>query len=931
MASCATRKILCSVGLHSHPLPKLAGARGRSRHRWRLKCRTTQNDQSEEYNALMSNQSPGPYLGKIHFVPNIPERLRGLLKLSRNLWWTWNPKARELFRMIDLETWKSARGNAVRFLRDVPQARLDAAAEDSAILERHDDVMAHLSEYLTTKDTWWNRNHGAEDAKALIAYFSAEYGWHETLQTYSGGLGVLAGDHCKSASDLGLPMVAVGLLYRDGYFQQYIDENGQQVAIYESQRWEELPVREVRSKDERNVLIEVEFPGRIVTAKVWVVRVGRIRIFLLDTDVPENMESDRQLTARLYGGDQETRIQQEILLGIGGIRALRKLHALGILERTPTLYHMNEGHSAFLSLERMRDYIREGLKLHEAVEVIRSSSLFTTHTPVPAGHDRFPVPLMEKYFRSYYESIPMSRAEFLDFGLEPLANGQQLFSMTILALHTSSMANGVSQLHSEVSRKMMAPIFRDVPPSETPIDHVSNGVHTRTWMSFEMQNLFDRFIGEQWRERIMDREMWEQAVEEIPDDLLWETKSVLKGVLVRFIHERLRQQHYRHGERSEQLDALESIFTTEALTIGFARRFATYKRATLLFHNMERLARILRNPDRPVQIVFSGKAHPADKPGQDFIRRIFELSKLPEFHNSLVFLENYDMNVGRRLTSGVDLWLNTPRRPNEASGTSGMKVPLNAGLNCSILDGWWPEAYRENPATGWAIGYEKEYQDEEQQDEEDADHLYRVLERQIVPVYYNRDERGIPREWLRRVKEAMKIVGPVFSTDRMVSEYADKYYGFGSRRYQRMVADNYRVAREYAGALTELRQHWGQVRLTARVLSETPPGTDIYTSLVKEGIDVEAEVFLGTIPREDVSVEIYAEDLRTTNGSLPRVVRIPLGFVEEKTVGRQTASIYRGRLAMNESGDLGFTVRVLPNEEKFFRPQTLGLVRWAAI
>ncbi len=879
----------------------------------------------------MSIQTPANYLGKIHFVPNIPERLRGLLELSRNLWWTWNPRARAMFRMIHLDTWISARGNAVRFLRNVPQARLDAAAEDPAVLKEYDAVMEHLREYLTTADTWWHKNHGAEDKEALIAYFSAEYGLHETLHMYSGGLGVLAGDHCKSASDLGLPLVAAGLLYRDGYFQQYIDEHGQQVPIYEHQRWEELPVREVKDKDEQVVTVEVEFPGRLVTAKVWVVRVGRIRIYLLDTDVPENMESDRQLTARLYGGDQEMRIQQEILLGMGGVRALRKLHQLGILERMPTLYHMNEGHSAFLSLERMRDYMHEGLRQHEAVEVIRSSSLFTTHTPVPAGHDRFPIPLMEKYFRSFYESIPMSRAEFLDFGLEPMADGQQLFSMTILALHFSSMANGVSQLHGETSRKMMSPIFRDVPPAETPIDYVTNGVHTRTWMSFDMQNLLDKFVGENWRDRIMDREMWEQAVDEIPDEVFWEMKSELKRALVRFIHDRLREQHYRFGERSEQLDALESIFTGEALTIAFARRFATYKRATLLFHNVERLSRILTNPERPVQIVFSGKAHPADKPGQDFIRHIFELSKLPEFHNRLVFLENYDMNIGRRLTSGSDLWLNTPRRPNEASGTSGMKVPLNCGLNCSILDGWWPEAYRQNPAVGWAIGYEKEYQSEEQQDEEDADHLYRVLEKQIVPVFYERDERGVPREWVRRAKEAMKTIGPEFSTDRMVSTYADRYYGVGSRRYQRMCEQNYKAAKNYAGALAELRRHWGQVRLTARVLSETPPGTDIYTSLVKEGIDIEAEVFLGSIPRGDVSVEIYAEDLRTSNGSLPQVVRMPMEFAEERGSGAYKACVYRGRLAMTESGDLGFTVRVLPNEEKFFRPQSLGLVRWANV
>ncbi|MEO8377083.1 MAG: alpha-glucan family phosphorylase [Candidatus Sumerlaeota bacterium] len=487
----------------------------------------------------------------------------------------------------------------------------------------------------------------------------------------------------------------------------------------------------------------------------------------------------------------------------------------------------------------------------------------------------------------------------------------------------------VSQLHGEVSKRMMAPFWRDVPPSETPIGYITNGVHTRTWMSFDMQNLLDEFAGEAWRDRIANPQMWSEAIGKIPEERLWATIKELKQALIRFIHGRLRDQHARFGEMPDQLESVDKIFNGDALTIGFARRFATYKRATLIFRDPERLARIINDSERPVQIVFAGKAHPADKPGQEFIRRIIEFSKRLEFHNRLVFVENYDMNIGRRLTSGVDVWLNNPRRPYEASGTSGMKVPLNGGLNCSILDGWWPEAMKLNPLVGWAIGYEKDYQDEEKQDADDAEHLYRVLEKEIVPTYYDRDEMGIPRKWLARVKEAMKTCAPHFSTDRMVMQYTDNYYVRGSKRAAELAANSYQGAISYADKKAELRRHWNQIRINARVIGDIPSGGEMFTVPIRDEIVVRAEVYLGQIDPAQVSVELYAEDLKANSGALPNVIRTPMKFQEEETIDGTQWRVYTGTLAMAESGEHGFTVRVIPKDEKLFDPQEMGLVRWA--
>jgi glycogen phosphorylase len=878
----------------------------------------------------MRNTAPEMFLGKVHFIPNLPEEISGLKELSRNLWWTWNPRARMLFRLIDLEIWISSKGNAVRFLRNISQAKLDQAAQDKTVLKRYKEVMTSFRNYIQADKSWWNRHYGEEEKDTLIVYFSAEFGLHEIFQIYSGGLGVLAGDHCKAASDLGIPMVAVGLLYREGYFQQRIDQNGKQEAHFEVQRWEDLPIDEVKDSDDNELKVQVEFPGRLVTAKVWCIHCGLIPLYVLDTDLTENLESDRLLTSRLYGGDQEMRIQQEILLGMGGCKALRALKKIGLLPHDPTTYHLNEGHAAFLSLERLKNYMEDDkLSVDEATEVIRASQLFTTHTPVPAGHDRFPLGMIDKYFRHYYEKLSFSRNDFLHFGTEPMPDGQQLFSMTILALRFSAMANGVSKLHGNISKKMMAPFWPGVPSAETPIGYITNGVHTRTWMSFDMQELFDKYMGPSWRERIMHQDMWEEAVDLIPDEELWATMCKQKADLVDFIHIRLRQQHERFGDLPDELEQLNKMFRSDALTFGFARRFATYKRATLIFHDPDRLSQIMNNPERPIQIVFAGKAHPADHPGQEFIRQIIEYSKSPQFLNRLVFLENYDMSVGRRMTSGVDVWLNNPLRPNEASGTSGMKVPLNGGLNCSILDGWWPEAYKMSENIGWAVGSGRVYKDRAKQDQEDAEHLYRLLETEIAPHYYLRNDKDIPTKWLEQVKEAMVVVGPNFTSDRQVTQYTENYYIKGSRRYTEVVAKQYAEARQYAKEKADLRANWNHIKVAAKIVSDMPVGTDMYSQPVKNEIKIQADVALGNLSPDKVIVEIYSEDLVKHLGGVPEVERFPMTLEKQEERGGQTIYLYKGSFTMNESGEHGFTVRVIPNDPKLFHPQELALVRWA--
>lgn len=697
---------------------------------------------------------------------NLPRRINRLGELAYNLWWVWNPEARRLFFEIDNPLWDRVRHNPVAFLENVERPRLNAALNDLNYMKLYDDQMSKFDNYLSAKDTWFSRRF--PDIKDQdIAYFSFEFGLSECVPVYAGGLGILAGDHLKEASDLGLPLVGIGFIYRQGYFTQKITEDGWQETRNYILNFEEMPIIPVKDENGQLLKISVNLPGRKVVAQIWVVRVGRVPLYLLDTDVDENAQTDRQLNARLYSADPETRISQEIILGIGGVRALR---ALGY---QPQVWHMNEGHSAFLLLERIRELVATGMSFEDASEQVRQKSIFTTHTPVPAGIDQFPVWLVERFFANYWQQLGLDRDKFI--GLASQAQQfHENFCMALLALKYSSFANGVSELHGQVSRNMFHFLWPDRKVEDVPITHVTNGVHTSSWLARRMGWLFEKYLGADWMEHLDDLDMWSKVMD-IPDKELWELRLYHKRKLVTFVTERIRQQWANGDVYPVQVIAGGVLLDPTVLTIGFARRFATYKRGYLLFRDYERLMRLVTDIGKPVQLVFAGKAHPSDEPGKLIIQQVYRAVKDAKMAGRLVFIEDYDMNVSRYLVQGVDVWMNTPRRPNEASGTSGMKAALNGALNFSILDGWWQEAY--NGRNGWAIGDDIDYDDPNQQDELDSRSMYDTLEDEIIPMYYDRFSRDeIPEEWIQRVKESIRTLAPQFSMQRMVKEYMEELY-----------------------------------------------------------------------------------------------------------------------------------------------------------
>lgn len=694
------------------------------------------------------------------FTP-IPKRIARLRELAYNLWWSWHSEAQDLYRQIDPDLWEQDYHNPVNFLRDVRQQRLEAVLSNQEYLDQYDQVLSSFDQYLNATDTWFAQTYPKVGGE-MIAYFSAEFGIHESLPIYSGGLGVLAGDHVKEASDLGLPFVAVGFIYPQGYFRQRLDPSGWQEAIYNKLNFADIAAAPALTSDGCEVVVEVELPGRTIYAKVYRIQVGRVSLLLMDTDIHPNSPQDRELSARLYGGNQEMRVAQEIVLGIGGVRALRQL------SMNPTVWHMNEGHSAFLVLELARELVQGGMSFADAAEKVRTHSVFTTHTPVPAGNDAFPVQMIEKYFWQYWPNLGISRDEFMNLALQQQSWGPT-FAMTVLALKFSDRHNGVSKLHGSVARGMWQWLYPEKSQDEVPIASITNGIHTFTWIAPEMRRLYDAYLGHDWERHIDNTNLW-QKIHEIPDAMLWETHLQSKRRLVASAQTRLRGRLMRLGMETSGIVTLDE----NALTIGFARRFATYKRATLLFKDSDRLKAILNNPDRPVQFVFAGKAHPADEPGKLFIQQVYQLSQQPGFIGKIIFLEEYDMYIGRELVQGVDLWLNNPRRPNEASGTSGQKASLNGSPNLSILDGWWPEAY--NGRNGWVIGEEREFTNYDEQDWYDSQHLYHVLENEVVPAFYNQDADGISQDWVAYMKEAIVTVAPVFSTRRMVKDYVTSLY-----------------------------------------------------------------------------------------------------------------------------------------------------------
>jgi starch phosphorylase len=842
-------------------------------------------------------------------IPTLPAELEPLREMVFNLWWTWEPSARRLFRHLDPELWNRTNHNPVRMLQLSRQSRLVDLAHDKNFLRELKDVHDAFRRYLAREDTY-GKTGAASEIKKPIAYFSAEFGFHESIPNYSGGLGILAGDHCKSASDLDLNFVAIGLLYRHGYFKQQIDKEGTQQAVNLNQNFHHLPIREIRRGD-ANLLISVGILDREVFAKIWQLQVGRISLYLLDTDTPENSAEDRLITAELYGGDLEMRMRQEMVLGIGGVKALS---ALGI---EAEVFHMNEGHSAFLSLERIRlRVVQQHLDFYSALQVVAAANIFTTHTPVPAGNDAFPREMMKKYFGDFATQLQIPFDELFRFGqtsADPLA----AFSMTILALRMSRHANGVSKLHGEVSQALWKDVWAGVPLHEVPITSITNGIHTKTWMAPEFSALYTKFLGD-WEEHQTEPEFW-RGVIHIPDAQLWETHQKLKLRLVEFVRERVRLSRERIGESPESIRNANRILDPEILTIGFARRFATYKRGALLFSDHDRLYRLLNDTTRPVQFIFAGKAHPRDEGGKALIQQVYKFSREAGFENRVVFVEDYDTYIARRLVQGADLWLNNPLRPLEASGTSGMKLPPNGGLNLSILDGWWRESYNGN--NGWAIGAEIKEGSVEFQSEVDAGSLYQLLENQIIPLYYAKPDGKLPLAWLQLMRESIRSVTPVFNTHRMVKEYTERLYLPAAKAHAEFARADGRAASELSKWKAKMRKDWPQVRISDVQIGNP----DRQNIAVGDSVQVSAKVHLGAVEPNHVRVEAYYGE--TENGG----IRNPAVTVldQSNATDGQGYYLYQGAVPASESGTYGFSVRVVPTHPHLMQTHELRLIAWS--
>jgi starch phosphorylase len=846
----------------------------------------------------------------VNVVPHLPAELQRLEELAYNLWWSWNQEAVVLFRRMDRDLWISTGHNPVMMLGRISQARLDELTRDSAFMAQMHRVLEAFDGYMKpSTPTWFQRQYDGPPPR--IAYFSMEFGITEALQNYSGGLGVLSGDHLKSASDLGVPLVGMGLLYQEGYFRQYLNNDGFQQELYPINDYSNMPVTVVKNPDGTPLKVKVTLAGQDVFGLVHRVQVGRIPLFLLDTNINDNPGETRNLTDRLYGGDRRTRIQQEILMGIGGIRALDAMNL------RPDVVHMNEGHSAFMALERIRVFMREhNVNFQQARAITSASSVFTTHTPVPAGLERFGFDLIDEHFTGYMSDVGLSRDEFIDLGRENMGT-YELFSMAVLAINCSTAANGVAALHGRVSRELWQWMYPQVPSREIPIGHVTNGIHVQTWISYDMARLFDRYLDPAWRSEDWREDIWAE-VENIPDAELWRTHELRRERLVGFARTRLISQLKRRGAAGSELDRADEVLRPDALTIGFARRFATYKRATLIFRDIERLKRLVNDEHRPVQFIFAGKAHPHDSQGKEFIRQIIHVARMPEFRNSIIFLEDYDMHVARYLVQGVDVWLNNPRRPKEASGTSGMKTIYNGGLNFSVLDGWWDEAY--SPEVGWAIGNGEEYpeSDSEQQDFIESEALYNILENDIVPTFYERGRDDVPREWMTKVKNAFVKLAPFFNTARMVQEYTSVYYMPTWERSHKLVTPNLKQGLDYAAWRSQLSGLWQQIEIKdVQVSSDTVS--------VDTPVTVEAHVKLGTLTPDDVTVQLYYSPLRS-NGEMSDAAKCVTMQLESGDNGDYR---FRGSVAYEASGDLGLSVRVLPSNPNLSSPFEPRLIRWA--
>ncbi|OKH54043.1 alpha-glucan phosphorylase [Calothrix sp. HK-06] len=842
--------------------------------------------------------------------PSLPSRLEPLRKLAYNLHWDWSVEAKDLFRRLDPDLWESSRHNPVLMLGTINQARLTEVVEDEGFLAQMDRAAQQLEDYL--KERTWYQKQRAGKPKECYAYFSAEFGLADCLPVYSGGLGVLAGDHLKSASDLGLPLVGVGLLYQQGYFAQYLNADGWQQERYPINDFYNMPIHLERKEDGSELRIEVDYPGRKVYARVWRVQVGSVPLYMLDTNIEPNNPYDHNITDQLYGGDIDMRIHQEIMLGIGGVRMLK---ALGY---KVTSYHMNEGHAAFSALERIRMYIQEeGLNYSTARQVVISSNIFTTHTPVPAGIDLFSPDKMLYYLGYYADIFGMNKEQFLGLGRDNTGDLSSPFSMAVLALKMATFSNGVAQLHGVVSRQMFKGLWQGVPVDEVPIGAITNGVHARSCVAKSTQELYDRYLGPNWSSAGVDSPLWER-MDAIPDEELWRNHERCRLDMVLYVRDRLVKHLRDRGASPSEIAQAQEVLDPKVFTIGFARRFATYKRATLWMSDIERIRKIiLANKDRKVQFVISGKAHPKDIPGKELIRDINHFIEEEGLQKQIVFVPNYDIYISRLMVAGCDIWLNTPRRPREASGTSGMKAAMNGLPNLSVLDGWWDEA--DYVRTGWAIGHGEMYDDPNYQDEIEANALYDLLEKEVVPLFYDRDADALPRHWVAKMKDAIRLNCPFFNTARMVGEYAQRAYFPASDRYYNLTANNYAPAKELADWKDKLRTSWFNIKIKDINVSS---GTDI---LVNQNVNVTAKVDLASLKKDDVQVELYQGAI-DANGEIVNGEPV---VMEYKGTDEHDLSTYTAEIVYNTSGLQGLSLRVLPKHEYLSSAYEPRLIVWA--
>jgi starch phosphorylase len=848
----------------------------------------------------------GPDLKKFKVIPDVPEKLGGLYDIAYNLWLYWNPDAIKLFIRMDDRLWNETRHNPVKMLGEISQERLDELANDEAYVVEVARIQERLNNYILLL------NNKANNGKTCIGYFSLEYGLTEALPIYSGGLGVLAGDHIKASSDVGLNLTGIGLLYQLGYFRQYLNQDGWQQDFYDVNDFHNMPIEEVKQADGTAVEVDIRLPGRNLYIKVWKLLVGRIGIYLMDTNIEKNSGPDRKLTGQLYGGDREMRLQQEMILGIGGVRLLHQLNI------PINVIHMNEGHSSFALFERTRLLMKNhGLSFDQAMEMTRKTSVFTTHTPVPAGNDEFEPDLIRKYFQEYIPDLEISGEEFLNCGRVHPGHPHENFSMPILAIRYSSYVNGVSKLHGKISRKMWKHLWDQVPEEHIPIRSITNGVHLASWLSFEKTELFRRYLGENWQERQEQKEVWERT-HNIPDPELWGVHSLRRRRLVYFIRDRLQKQLKEKGASQMLINQAREALNPETLTIGFARRFAAYKRGHLIFRDMPRLMKMLDHSSRPVQFIFAGKAHPQDNSGKEIIKHIIHIINTHNLIKQIVFIEDYDMNVARYMVQGVDVWLNNPMRTLEASGTSGMKAAVNGGLNLSIPDGWWDEAYEPDNPCGWRIGSGEEYADRDYQDEIESKAIYTIIENDIVPLFYNTIPDGLPRQWIKMMKNAYVSIVSFYNTHRMIKEYLQKFYQQACCNYLTLSADNFKQTRELVEWKHYLKDNFSALHIGSVAYDEKK----VYK--INDRIRVAVDVFLGKLKPEDIKVDVYygniSPDHNLTDTAIENLHEVtPLG--EEK---------YRfsGALACKRSGSFGFKIRITPYHPLMMDPYEMNLVLW---